>query len=222
MRPLIAIVAFALLLGSASAAFTPRQAAPTNCVALGSPKPAVLFSYRYADTTGATDYTNQWKQFSATGSELVTMRVNGLSTYSSKHTVANDVFVLESSSASGTDPAGPFSNTMTYTPGAIGDPAFKACAGQKWQIPVVSATSASARGTFTFKTDPGAMTIVSINESVTVPAGTFNTVRYTKTMNSGRGQVFDEFWKSIEHGVTVKRNSTQPGGVATEVLVAIK
>jgi len=66
------------------------------------------------------------------------------------------------------------------------------------------------------------MTIVSINEPATVPAGTFMTVRYTKTMNSGRGQVFDEFWKSIEHGVTVKRNSTQPGSVATELLVAIK
>ena len=72
MRTLLGIVASALLLGSSSAAFAPRQAAPTNCVALGSPKPAVLFSYRYADTTGATEYTNQWKQFSATGSELVT------------------------------------------------------------------------------------------------------------------------------------------------------
>jgi hypothetical protein len=57
---------------------------------------------------------------------------------------------------------------------------------------------------------------------VTVPAGTFDTVRYVKTMNSGRGQVVDEFWKSIDHGVTVKRTSTQPGSVATEILIAIK
>jgi hypothetical protein len=55
-----------------------------------------------------------------------------------------------------------------------------------------------------------------------VPAGTFDTVRYTKTMNSGRGQVKDDLWKSIEHGITVKRNSTQPGSVATEVLIAIR
>jgi hypothetical protein len=32
----------------------------------------------------------------------------------------------------------------------------------------------------------------------------------------------DEFWKSIEHGVTVKRNSRQPGGIAVETLIAIK
>lgn len=198
------------------------QAPATKCVTLGAPKPAVLYTYRYADTSGGVEYTNQWKQFSATGSELVTTRMNGVSTYVSRHSVANDVFVLESSSAAGTDPGGPFNNTMVYTPGAIGDPAYRACEGQTWQIPVVSATSKSARGTFSFKTDPGTMKIVSINESVTVPAGTFNTVRYTKTMNSGQGQVLDEFWKSIDHGVTVKRNSTQPGSVATEVLVAIK
>jgi hypothetical protein len=41
-------------------------------------------------------------------------------------------------------------------------------------------------------------------------------------MNAGRGQVVDEFWKSIEHGVTIKRNSRQPGSVAVEVLTAIK
>ena len=194
----------------------------TPCVTLGAPKPAVRYSYRYTDTSGATDYTNQWKQFSATGSELVTTRANGMSTYVSVHSVANDVFVLQSSMASGTDPAGPFANSMSYSPGVIGDPAFRACEGQKWQIPVVNATSKSARGSFSMKTDPGTMAIVSINETVTVPAGTFSAVRYTKTMNSGRGQVLDEFWKSIEHGVTVKRTSTQPGSVATEVLVAVK
>ena len=111
---------------------------------------------------------------------------------------------------------------MTYSPGAIGDPAFKACAGKTWQIPQVNATSRSARGSFSLKTDPGTMTIVSVRESVTVPAGTFDTVHYTKTMNSGRGQLVDDFWKSIEHGVTVKRASRQPGSVATEILIAVK
>jgi hypothetical protein len=180
------------------------------------------YVYRYSDTQGSTEFTNQWKQFSATGSQLVTTRPNAQSTYVSKHSVTDDVFVLESSVASGTDGSGPFSTSMTYSPGAIGDPAYRACAGKTWAIPVVNAANKSARGSFSAKTDPGTMRIVAINESVTVPAGTFNTVRYVKTMNSGRGQVVDEFWKSIEHGVTVKRTSTQPGSVATEVLLAIK
>ena len=221
MKPLFAV---AVLLLAVSVDATPGQTptASANCVVLGAPKPALSFTYRYTDTTGSTEYTNQWKQFSATGSQLVTTRANGRSTYESKHSVADDVFVLESSTASGTDPGGPFNNSMTYSPGAIGDPAYKACEGKAWVIAPVNATSRSARGSFSIKTDPGTMNIVKLHESVTVPAGTFDTVRYRKTMNSGRGQVVDEFWKSIEHGVTVKRTSTQPGSVATEVLIAIK
>ena len=222
MKPLIAAIPAVLLttvLVTSLDAMPPQNsAAGANCVALGAPKPALSFTYRYTDTQGSTEYTNQWKQFSATGSQLVTTRANGRSTYVSKHTVANDLFVLESSVASGTDPGGAFNNTMTYTPGAIGDPAYKACEGQTWPIPVVKATSSSARGSFSTNTDPGTLTIVKVHESVTVPAGTFDTVRYRKTM----GKVIDEFWKSIEHGVTVKRNSAQPGAVATEILIAIK
>jgi hypothetical protein len=222
MKPWIAATSVILL---ASILVTRLQAVPAqnsaagaNCVALGAPKPALSYTYRYTDTQGSTEYTNQWKQFSATGSQLLTTRANGRSTYVSKHSVANDLFVLESSVASGTDPGGAFNNSMTYSPGAIGDPAYKACEGQTWSIPAVKATSASAQGSFSTTTDPGTLTIVKVHESVTVPAGTFDTVRYRKTM----GKVIDEFWKSIEHGVTVKRNSAQPGGIATEILIAIK
>ena len=76
---------------------------------------------------------------------------------------------------------------MTYTPGAIGDPAYKACEGKTWKIAPVNATMKSIQGSFSVKTDPGTMTIIKIHESMTVPAGTFDTVHYMKTMNSGRG-----------------------------------
>jgi hypothetical protein len=222
MKPLVAAALLILATNAAAKSEQASAVAGTNCVALGAPKPALSFTYRYSDTTGSVEYTNQWKQFSATGSQLVTTRVNGRSTYESKHSVADDVFVLESSVASGTDPGGAFNNSMAYSPGAIGDPAYKACEGKTWTIPSVNATSRSARGSFSSKTGPGTMTIVKVHESVTVPAGTFDTVRYRKTMGQGGAQVLDEFWKSIEHGVTVKRTSTQPGSVAIEVLLSIK
>jgi hypothetical protein len=201
------------------------QAAAANCVTLGTPRPALSFTYRYSDTSVSAEYTNRWEEFTATGSRMVTTRTGanaGQSTYVSQHSVADDVFVLTGSTASGTDGSGPFNNTMTYSPGALGDPAFTACVGKTWKISPVNATSKSARGSFSMKTDAGTMTIVSVRESVTVPAGTFDTVHYTKTMNSGRGQVVDDFWKSTEHGVTVKRTSRQPGSVATEILVGVR
>jgi len=202
-----------------------QSSPPAKCVAIGAPKPTTSFTYRYADTSGAVEYANRWEQLTPAGSRLLTTRLSpgpGQTTYVSQHRVVDDVFVLDGSTAAGTDPGGPFNNSMTYAPGAIGDPAFRACEGKTWTIAAVSATSKSARGSFSTKTDPGEMKIIGIHESMTVPAGTFDTVHYMKTMNSGRGQVVDEFWKSIEHGVTVRRNSRQPGSVASEMLIGIK
>ena len=222
-----ALAAFLPVLATATRAL-PAQAPAVvsgNCVTIASPKPALNFTYRYSDTSGSSDYTNRWDQFTPSGSRLVTTRTGanaGQSTYVSKHQVVDDVFVLEASTASGTDATGVFTNSMTYTPGAIGDPAYRACEGRSWTITAVNAAIKSAQGSFSTRTDPGVMTIIKIHESITVPAGTFDTVHYMKTMNSGRGQVVDEFWKSIEHGITVKRNSRQPGSVAVEVLTAVK
>lgn len=214
-----------LAAGPAASSGQATARATANCVDIGSPKPTVSYHYRYSDNTTSAEFANQWQQFTPTGSRLVTTRTGagvGQSTYVSKHQVVNDVFVLEASTASGTDAAGAFTNSMTYTPGAIGDPAYKACEGATWTIAAVTATSKSMQGTFSMKTDPGVLKIVKIRESMTVPAGTFDTVHYIKTMNSGRGQVVDQFWKSIEHGVTVRRTSTQPGGIAVEVLTGIR
>ena len=224
---IVALAAFPPVLAPVARAL-PAQAPAVvsgNCVTIASPKPTLNFTYRYSDTSGSSDYTNRWDQFTPSGSRLVTTRTGanaGQSTFVSKHQVVDDVFVLEASTASGTDATGVFTNSMTYTPGAIGDPAYKACEGRTWTIMAVNAAIKSAQGSFSTRTDPGVMTIIKIHESITVPAGTFDTVHYVKTMNSGRGQVVDEFWKSIEHGVTVKRNSRQPGSVAVEVLTAIK
>ena len=221
MRPIASVVA--LVIGSVvlSAAQSPTPAAPGNCVDIGAPKPTQTFSYRYSDAKTTAEYSNQWQEFTATGSKLLTIRTGanaGQNTYVSKHKVADDVFVLEASIASGTDGNGAFTNSMTYSPGTIGDPAYRACEGKKWAIAAVNATLTSMQGSFSTKTQAGTLSIIKIRESVTVPAGTFETIHYVKTM----GPVIDDFWKSIEHGVTVKRNSRQPGGIATEVLTGIK
>ena len=215
----IGAAAFIAAFHASTPAQSPSPAPAGNCVAIGSPKPTQSFTYRYADKSSAAEYTNRWVQFTPTGSELVTTRVGvGQSTYTSKHKVVDDVFVLEASAASGTDGGGGFTNTATYTLGTIGDPAYRACEGKSWTVPSVNATITSMQGSFSTKTDRGTLVIVKIHESVTVPAGTFDTVHYVKTM----GPVVDDFWKSIEHGVTVKRNSRQPLSIATEVLASIR
>lgn len=79
-----------------------------------------------------------------------------------------------------------------------------------------------ARGTFSAKSDAGELKILGVNERVTVPAGTFDAIHYTRTTTSARGTIVDEYWKSIEHGVTVKHQSTLLGTFTTEVLQSIR
>ena len=110
-----------------------------------------------------------------------------------QHRVVDDLLILDSSTHTGTDAGNRVDNSTSYQPGVVADPAYRACAGRTWPIPAVVATSQSAQGRFSAATPPGTLAIKAIRESVTVPAGRFDTVHYTRT----GGQSVDEYWKSI-------------------------
>ena len=86
----------------------------------------------------------------------------------------------------------------------------------------MTVTNLSAHGRFSAMSDAGTLKIIAIRESVSVPAGKFDTVHYKRIMKTARGPTVDEYWKSIEHGVMVKRVHTFPGGGVTATLQAIK
>ena len=215
------------VLATALGTFLFQSPTPTGpCVDIGSPKPTAAYVYHYTDSSGTvSDYTNRWPQFTPTTSQLKTTKTGTTgpmeSTSVSSHKIENNMLVLSQSVASGVDGNGTFNNTTTYSPAIIGDTAVRACAGQTVTIPIVTATITTMQGKFSTKTDPGTIKVISVNESITVPAGTFETVRYTKTL-TGQRLVIDEFWKSVVHGVTVKHTYVAPGSTSTEVLTAIK
>ena len=105
----------------------------------------------------------------------------------------------------------------SFKPGIVGDPAFRACIGRTWQIPAVTAFFQSGTLKVTQQTPVGSLRIVSIRERVTVPAGTFDAVRYVRTSQST-----DEYWKSIDQGVVVKHIGRVNGVTITETLTTIK
>lgn len=226
------IIASAIFAGGAAVrVFThPREQQPpaADCVTIGAPRPEQVFSYRYTDSTGAAStFSHQWLQFTPTGTEMRLIQTTaggpGESVYRSSHHVTDDLFELERSEAAGTSAGAAFRNTVVYTPASMGDPAYRACAEKRWAVRAVSAAmSATPGGSATFTTDPGTIVILGVRESVTVPAGTFEAVRYVKRLRTARGDVVDEIWKSIAHGVTVRRNHAAPGVVATELLTSIK
>ena len=196
------------------------EQAPANCVSIGTPKPTLSYTYRYGDSVGgSSEFTDRWEEFTKTGSRLLTTKTSpkgsGVLTSTTQHRVVDDLLILDSRTQTGTDAGNRVDNSTSYQPGVVADPAYRACAGRTWPIPAVVVTSQSAHGRFSAATPEGTLAIKAIRESVTVPAGRFDTVHYTRT----GGQSVDEYWKSIEHGVTVKRTHTMPGGVVVTTIL---
>ena len=199
----------------------------SQCVSINPPKSDVDFVYSYTSSTGeVSESTMRWLQFTPTASRLQTTRVAGdgrmVATEDTEHSIENDLLVMLRDSVTGTDHQGPFSSSMTYSPGMIVMPAFRTCAGLTVTIPSVAQTNKSNESTSTTQSDPGELKIIAVDVPVTVPAGTFSTVHFIRTLNKPRGTDVNEVWRSTLHGVTVKRVHTTPRTTATEVLQAIR
>ena len=198
-----------------------------QCVPINPPKPDVDFVYSYTSSTGeVSESTMRWLQFTPTTSRLRTTRVGRagplVTTEDTEHSIENDLLVMLRDTLAGTDEAGPFTSSMTYSPGMIVMPAFRACAGHTATIPSVAQTTTSKSGTVSTQSDSGVLKIIAVDVPVTVPAGTFSTVHFTRTLNKPRGTDVNEVWRSTLHGVIVKRVHTTPRTTATEVLQAIR
>lgn len=191
-----------------------------DCVAIGTPNPATTFVFRHEDSSGAvTESTQQWEEVSETGSKVRITRGRAVQIQSTKHAIKDDVSLIGAMiTATGTTVT---ANTQ-FRPGMVGDPVFRACAGRSWAIPAVTASYEGGGRSASAATPSGTLRIVAIRESVKVAAGPFQTVHYTRTTKLPNGQTFNEYWKSIEHGVVVKHTATLPNGRATEELIAIR
>ena len=193
------------------------QARGGNCVAIGTPKPSVEYNYRLTDSRGTSnDFTTVWDEITPTASRSRTTRGRSRIEYVSRYRIVDDVSVIEQTVQGD-------AGTTTFAPGVVGDPFGRACTGRSWPIASATATNRSARGAFSAQSDAGEMKMLGIHVSVTVPAGTFDTIHYTRTTRSAaRGAIVDEYWKSIEHGVVVKHLSAMAGVKLTEELQSIR
>ena len=226
-RPRAVVTPVALLVIAASSVLLAATQQGAKCVAINPPKADVDFVYSYTSSTGeVSESTMRWLQFTPTASRLQTTRTGRtgplVATEETEHSIENDLLVMLRDTLTGTDEAGPFSQSMTYSPGMIVMPAFRACAGLTVTIPSVAQTNKSNASTSTTQSDPGELKIIAVDVPVTVPAGTFNTVHFIRTLNKTRGTDVNEVWRSTLHGVTIKRVHTTPRTTATEVLQAVR
>ena len=216
------IAAFALALPLKIAAAGDAKILPVaGCVDIAMPKPGRGYSYRQTQSNGpATEFTDWWESFTKTGSRLLTTpgrsKGSGILTVN-KHRIVNDVLILDSSSQTGPGAGG----SSWYKPGVVSAP-MRACQGRSWPVSGVTVTNRSSQGTFSARSDEGTLKIVAFRESITVPAGKFDTAHYVRNMRTAAGLQLNEYWTSIDHGIVVKRMHTVRGIVITATLQAIK
>ena len=192
------------------------RAGQPDCVVIGTPKPSVVYTYRLTQSTGSvSQYSQQWEAVTPTGSKVRVNGPRGIEIQTNQHRIVNDAMVLDRSTK--TNANGGVIEATEFRPGIVGDPAFRACAGRSWAIPSVTANYQSGATKASAATPAGTLRIVAIKERITVPAGTFDAVRYVRTSQSS-----DEYWKSIEHGVVVKHIGRLSNAAVTDELLAIK
>ena len=208
-----ALVAVALLVPQAAGA------AAGGCVEFGKPKPTTTYVYRRSDSSGpVTQYSHRWTEFTAERTSVSVVRGKVNEVVANRHKIEDDVTMIAATASRSSSGA----SRTDFRPAMTGDPMFRACAGRTWNIKAVAATYTAGAQVSTAYTYAGTMRIVSLRETVQVPAGRFECVRYTRTLATPTGPSLDEYWKSVEHGVVVKQVSKVGGWTSTSELTAIK
>jgi hypothetical protein len=214
---LLTLTALGVLAGS-----LPAQG-DADCVTVARPAVGVKYAFRFADAAGTVSTSiTEYLAFSDTSVRLRLTHNGAFASVErvneSTFRVEDDLVVTEKMVSSGTNAGGAFENTVTFQPARIGDPASRVCSGRTWTIPPVSVSTVGSQGGLAeMTTDPGHGRVISVHESVTVPAGTFQTVHYEKVFDGANGHVVEETWQSIADGVSVKYTHDGPAGVATQV-----
>jgi len=184
-------------LGVLAAALPARGDA--DCVTISRPKAGVKYAFRFTDAAGTVSTSTT--EYLAVSDTSVRLRLTHSGAFGSTLRVEDDLVVTEKMVSSGANAGGAFENTVTFPPARIGDPASRVCSGRTWTIPSVSvSTLGSQGGRAEMATDPGHGRVISVRESVTVPAGTFQTVHYEKVFDGANGHVVEETWQSIADG----------------------
>ncbi len=217
MKILVLIAAVALgALGQPSRP-TLANAEQPDCVTIGRPKPTATYVMQHAESTGKVTSVSQiWERVDEKGSRLKWTGPAGSWLQVNEHRIVDDVAVLDRTSKLGLNDV-MVESTSFSRPGLVADPAFRACAGRTWQIPAVTAFFQSGTLKVSSQTPYGTLKIIALRERITVPAGTFETVRYTRTSQS-----VDEYWKAHSTGIIVKHIAKVAGNTVTEVLMSVK
>lgn len=200
------------------------------CVTLPFPATGTTTTHIANDAQSGAAGTITTRYDLATGTQAITVTessfsVSGFTTTSTTTTTQNyrieDGYLYESSIVTDVVTAtgfGSFTDTITteFNPEYMTGAAVDFCEGQTWTTSEVQQTiSSSSAPDVTSTTSPEEGLVESVGTSVTVPAGTFNTVLIKKTQTDGS---ISRIWISRQHGVFVKQESVDSSGNTTTLI----
>ena len=112
---------------------------------------------------------------------------------------------------------------VTFTPSLVAGPAQGWCVGNKWDIPAVTENIVvkSPQGTI-----PSIVTsiaaqgeVLAVADVITVPAGTFSTVKYKGVVVSGTSVQTAITWVSMQKNIVVRQDTLDGAGNVTSTTV---
>ncbi|HYC62302.1 MAG TPA: hypothetical protein VEK79_22310 [Thermoanaerobaculia bacterium] len=115
---------------------------------------------------------------------------------------------------------------IDFVPSLILGPAAGWCAGNKWSVAPVTETITTKAPlvqpvTAIVTTIGGDGEVLAVGESVTVPAGTFRTVKYRGVTVANNTVQHSITWTSMDHSIVVKQEATDPatGAILTATVL---
>ncbi len=205
---------------------------PANqCVNVPQPKQGVVAEYQINNIAEGIDngtLVDTFTSVSPTGSVIdsqiigqdKTITVKEIQVFEIKE---NQLFLSQTDTTSN-QALIDITSTLKYDPAILVQPALVYCEGQRWQTNKATLTSSLNPGSGTSRPSPVQIKtgkVNAVNVNITIPAGTFSTVKQTIVDDNG-GKI--ESWIAIENGLVVlKRESNKEGFlIFTQILKNIR
>ena len=236
-RRLTAVLALALLAALPAAAAKRRSArsapaaAAGSCHTFGLVRSGLKATYHATSPSGDADFTITWITDTPTFTHTTQKVTTAQGTSDAETRLDGEVFGtlrgLKHLNVKTTTQVPGFGGVTTETdidfvPTLTQGPAAGWCVGNTWSVPAVTETITTrtpvGQNTQMITTVASTGEVLAVGESVTVPAGTFQTVKYRGAIVSGSSVQTAITWVSMQHNVVVRQDTLDASGAVTSTL----
>jgi len=212
-----------------------------QCVSFGAVPVGHTAGYQSTTSSGSATFTVKYISDSPTQSvtqqtvqtQSITATADTTLDYETVTVSSTEVRALSHLHVVATSPTGGFTTKVTtdtdFVPSLVIGPVGEWCAGASWTVSPVNATTTVKTEITGFPPTTSGPTlattvgftgmILAVNESVTVPAGTFNTVKYEGYTITGNGAEKARTWLNVDNTIVVKQETLDDNGQVTSTTV---